>query len=459
MGAYSRACAASSQERGRCKGVGLAVTARVLIVARDDRYAGPLALGLDRLGWRSVTARGEQGALAAAGDLPIEACIVDLSGGDPELHALPARLKSAALPRRLPVVGIGASEDDPALDLAVPQSLEPAQAAARLEALVRSAVAEEELALRRETFAERGAPLRERATDTGPLLVLTVGEPAPRFLALSNALGEAGAEVVAALTPYTAFDYLHERDFHAVVLWSGDRPAEALSIASGIRRNTRLYHTPTVLIGEGGEPTAGEAFSRGVSDLVAVEAGAAEAARRTLSLARLYRRELAIRATLEAGRGSGLMDAATGLFTRELFAAHLARMSEAARVRRRRLSVAVLKIAERPAAALARREGSLDRAMPQIGSMMGRLVRVEDTAARLGPEVFALALPAAGLAEARAAAERIAAVLACTAFESRSGSAPFTLDFEIGAAELEPGEAAARTLERAAAKVLSRAAG
>ena len=45
----------------------MAVDARILIVARDDVRAGPLAEGLDRLGWRTITARGPYAALAALG--------------------------------------------------------------------------------------------------------------------------------------------------------------------------------------------------------------------------------------------------------------------------------------------------------------------------------------------------------------------------------------------------------
>jgi two-component system, cell cycle response regulator PopA len=36
----------------------MSVQARVLIIARDETVAGPLADGLDRLGWRTVTAQG-----------------------------------------------------------------------------------------------------------------------------------------------------------------------------------------------------------------------------------------------------------------------------------------------------------------------------------------------------------------------------------------------------------------
>ena len=86
-------------------------------------------------------------------------------------------------------------------------------------------------------------------------------------------------------------------------------------------------------------------------------------------------------------------------------------------------------------------------------------MRIEDTAARLSPEVFALALPATSLTDARACGERIAAVIACTAFEAGEGKTPFTVDFDIGIAQLEPGENAARALERAASRALQREAG
>ncbi|MEI2559109.1 hypothetical protein, partial [Acinetobacter pittii] len=87
-----------------------------------------------------------------------------------------------------------------------------------------------------------------------PLKVLTVGEPAPKFLALAHALRDLGAEAIGAFTAYTAFDYLHDQEFDAVVLWAGETHAEALSIAGGMRRNTRLYHIPTVLyLREGAE--------------------------------------------------------------------------------------------------------------------------------------------------------------------------------------------------------------
>jgi len=437
------------------------VQARVVIVARDDALAGPLSHGLDRLGWRTVTARGGYAALAALADLQIEAALIDLAGG-PEALDLAERMKEACAPRRLPVVAVGqpdASLERRGFDLTLTPPLHPAQVAMRLETLVRTAVAEEEFELRLETFAERGRGLEVIEPPTTPHQVLAIGEPAPQFLALSNALAEHGAEVVGSFTAYTAFDYLHERRFDAVVLWAGENPQEALSIAAGLRRNTRLFHTPALLyMRPQSYVTAAEAYHRGVSDVATPDTPESETARRVVELARSYRRQAAVRQALEAARTSGLMDAASGLFTRDLFAAHLARLARAARERNRPLSVCVLRVADKPETMAARAGGWIARAIPQIGSMIGRLVRVEDTAARLAPEVFALALPATTLGAARAAGERIAAVIGCTAFEAGDGKPPFVIEFDLGVAEVAGEESAVRALEAAAAEAFGRKA-
>jgi len=425
---------------------------RILVVAPDDARAGPLCQGLDALGWRTVTARGAGGALSVIMDLPVEAVVLDARLDDPE--GLAEALRGTAQPRRLPILAIAAPESlarSTAFDLVMTVTPHPAQAALRLEQLFRAALAEEEIALREATFAARGVPLA-RDVSEAPVRVLAAGPPDHRFLALSNALDQEGAEVIAAPTAYTAFDYLHERAFDAAVLWGGEDHTAAQSIAAGMKRNTRLYHIPVVLYLNGqAEMNLGELFGRGFADVAASDTPEEETARRVMALARTHRRHQAVRRALETVRGSALADAATGLFTRELFASHLARVAEASRERRRPLSVCVLKVTETPELSALRAGGWVDRALPQIGAMLSRLIRVEDTAARLSPEVFALALPATRAAQARIAAERIAAVIGCTAFDAGSGRAPFVVGFDIGAAELQAGEGPAQLLERASA--------
>jgi two-component system cell cycle response regulator PopA len=435
---------------------------RVLVVAETDEQIGALCRGLDGLGWRTMTARTGSAAVAALTDFTLEAAILD--AGHAEFAALPEALRLAAGARRLPVIALGPQTaemtEGAVFDLIMAQAPHPAQAALRIEQLVRAAIAEEEFRLRQATFALHGAALDPGEPDPSPIRVLIAGAPDHRFIALSNTLTAGGAQVVAAPTPYTAFDYLHESAFDAAVLWGAPDHAPALSIASGMKRNTRLYHIPLALyLRSEGEINLSELYNRGFSEVAAADTPEPDTAARVLALARTHRRHLGIRKALEAARGSGIMDPSTGLFTRHLFASHLGRVAEAATARRRPLSVCVLRVSDSEAVARARPGGWLDRAMPQIGAMVSRLVRVEDTAARLAPEVFVLALPATPGPAARLAAQRIAAVIGCTAFDAGPDRSPFVVEFDVGVAELMQGEGAGAVLERASADLhASRAA-
>ena len=362
--------------------------------------------------------------------------------------------RPATAPRRIAVIMM--RRDDRHLvpdgwDMVFTRDAHPQQILLSVEHLVRGCVCEEEYATRCASFAADMPDLDAQMASQPPLSLLSVGQPDPEFLAMSHALRSQGVDVVAALTSYGAFDYLHDRNFDAVLLWGGQQPAEALAIAGGMRRNTRLFHTPVLLrLNRLVEIDAGDAYLRGVNDIANPSATVAEIADRLTRLARGYRRRTTIRKTLDAMRHRPEMDTGTGLFGRELFAAHLARLTEACRQRQRALSLCVLRIADTPEIARARAKGMLERAVPQIGSMVARLVRSEDSAGRLSNEVFAIALPATTLAQARNVGERISAVISCTAFDSGQGKPPFVVEFTIGAAELQPGETAAAALMSAA---------
>lgn len=425
---------------------------RVLVVADADDSLDSLCEGLDRLGWRTLTARDLDAAILALEDLTIDAAVVDTALLDASAIA---RLRSSTDARYLTILGVGAPMGAGlnGCDLTLSRAPHPAQAAMRLEQMTRAAVAEEEFVLRQATFGQHGVALAAPDMEASPLNILTAGAADRRFLALSNALVELGAEVVAAPTPYTAFDYLHERAFDGAVLWGDRSHAPALAIAAGMRRNTRLYHIPLTLYlrdEEAGE-ALGDLYRRGFADVADPTTPEEDAAARVVALARNHRRQQGLRRALDAVRGSDLMDEATGLFSRDLFASHLSRLVDGARVRSRPLSVGVLRVAGREALEALRAGGWLEKAMPQVGAMVSRLVRVEDTAARLSSETFALALPATDEASARLTAERIAAVIACTAFDAGNDRSPFVVELDVGVAQLNAEDTALTLLERAAA--------
>ena len=435
--------------------VNLSVHARLLLLSRNDDWLHGLGESLDRLGLRTLSVHDSEAARLALGDIAIEAVLVE---DDAEATAeLAEALRQAALPRRAPIILMrrdGNHVIPDGWDMVFTQDAHPQQIVLSVEHMVRACVAEEEFDTRCQTFNISGNTSDFLEESGEPISLLSVGKPDPEFLALTHDLRQRGIEVTAAISSYSAFDYLHDKNFDVVLLWGDNQPAEALSIASGMRRNTRLYHTPVLLrLNKTDELDLGDAYLRGVNDIANPKAGVTEIGDRLMRLARGHRRQATIRKTLEAMRKKPEMDKATGLFGRDLFAAHLARLSQAATARNRPLSICVLRIAETPEIVRARQKRILDRAVPQIGSMIARLVRAEDSGGRLSNDVFALALPATTLEAARNVGERIAAVVGCTAFDSGGGKPPYVVEFDVGAAQIRDGEPAAEALMRAASAI------
>ena len=423
------------------------ISVRVMLVAsRRARFSG-LQSGLESAGCDTLWVADADQAVMALETRAFDVAVIDLD--EPGIAAQLERIRAVTPDRYLPVMGVGYS-DLVSVDLRMTEVPHPTQALVRLEHLMRAAVAEEEFLLRCQTFADHDATLRRIETDSQPVTVLAIGSADERFLALSNMLASHGVEVVAAPTPYTAFDYLHERAFDAAILWGGENRSVAMSIASGMKRNTRLYHIPLILyLRAGDEVNLNDLYLRGFADVVETDISEADTAERVLALAHNYRRRVSIRRALDSVRVSHLTDGVTGLFLAEPFASHLGRVYAASARRRRTLSLCVLRVAKSEALSAINRGGWVDRALPQVGAMISRLVRVEDTAACLSQDSFAIMMPATSVRAARQAAERIAAVIACTAFEAGEDRSPFVFDFDIGVAEMTEGEGPIQLLERA----------
>ena len=140
-------------------------------------------------------------------------------------------------------------------------------------------------------------------------------------------------------------------------------------------------------------------------------------------------------------------DARTGLWLREPFDVHLARLATDHHASGRPMSMVVLRVTP----AIGAPEPSPEvwrKGFSEIASLAARLMRDADSGVTLGADLIALALPAARLKNAKRTAERIASVAECTAFASGEGAAG-PLVFEQSVVELQPGESGAAMLARA----------
>lgn len=317
---------------------------------------------------------------------------------------------------------------------------------AQITAITRVSILEEERARRFETLQSLGvAP--PATPEPRKLKALYIGGPSPMFLALERSLAQHDGLVAAAFSSFAGFDHLHDEPFDAVVLNGAQDPATALSLCAALRRNASLYHLPTmVVISPDDHTSGGAAIERGASAVAASNAPCGPSMGWLFEAIRRERRRRTAEHDIRALRDL-MGDTRTGLFQRNAFDAHLARLAHDHHVSGRPLCLAVLRVLPAPGSRDPS-EQAWKRGFAEIASLAGRLMREADSGAAIGGDVIAIALPAARLKAARRTAERIASVAECTAFASGEGGVG-PLVFEQSAVELQPGESGAGMLARA----------
>lgn len=320
------------------------------------------------------------------------------------------------------------------------------QIASRLRALVRLKVMEDIVRRRRAAAEAFGHDDFVVPEDSGRPTVLFVGEATTRFLDLRHALSRADADVVAAFSSYSAFDYLHERAFDAVVLNATTRQEMAFTISSAMRRNARLYHTPVLLLSRSNrQEEADEAFARGVSDILPWDADETEIRERVLRLASERQRRRKARAQLDACRATKTLDDDSGLFKARFGLAHLQDLLNSGEKAHRPTGLVLMKLG---APSEAQSDAAIRSARIQFASMLRHLLRAEDCPVAMSNDLYAAILPCTHLDGADSVAERIRAIAECTAFEGDDPLKAFRLTVETGTSEARGGETAEALIER-----------
>lgn len=392
-----------------------------LLVAGDAGVAGELAEALRALGLSAVSCSFET-LDRRASEMRADGVVT--------LGAAPA----STLPPGCVRIAVDA-DDDAKADAVLRGPAHPIQIAARMRALLRLRVLERTARIRAGDLRTLGADPAPVSRAQAPTSVLYVGEPGPVFMSLSHAMRARDAEIVGAFSTFNAFDYLHERAFDAVALNAAPTPETAHTVCSAMRRNTRLYHTPAVILTPREfYPEADEAFARGASDILPADTDEAEIGRRLLGLAAERRRRRDAKTLLDACRVTRALDEETDLFSERFARAHAASLLEEAGRTGDALSVVALK-AGAPASAGPREGPRAMRAMTEFASMLRHCVRAEDLSARMGGERFFLILPATAAHEAEVVADRVRAIAECTAYESEDPLNPFRMEIRHAVVE------------------------
>lgn len=387
------------------------------------------------------------------------AIVVDTRGDNgPKAGDLVRSLKAALGPRAGLFMAWSNGEENfdlSAFDGVLDAFATPSVLAARLGSSLRIAVMADEAKLRFRTLARFGGPAHPPIVNSAKApRILLFGQPGPDLLRFTTALTQQGAESIAAFTSFTAFDYLHESEFDGVVILARDDRATALSFCAAMRRNARMFHMPCLILASPDFDNPHEAIERGATDFAVAGDDDEAAADRLLNFVDEKRSRDALNLAFAAARAPAAMEATTGLYAPSFFLSHLESLARRAHETDRPLSIALARLDMDASLGVMHTRHGIERLMSQSGAMLSRLVRAEDVAARLDQTTFAVAFPSSDEEAATIAADRIAAVLECTAFDvqadhtSYSNDQPIQIKLAIASADLAPHENATHLLQR-----------
>ncbi len=331
-------------------------------------------------------------------------------------------LKTHFAPKDIPFIGALTRQGD--IDTTVFDSVifPPAhvtQIANRVSSMIRLGQMEREIIRRVDTLRE-DFNINYELTDEAlrnPFRILFIGKASPDFMVIINALQKKNVEVVAAFTSFSAFDFLHERTFDAVVMNALEQSEPALTISETMRRNAKLFHVPTLfLVNPDKFEDYDLAYQKGARDIISSGADTEEISGRILELANYHRIHSQLKREFGNVGGKDCLDAETGVFNAAFFTAHLRRVCETMRLTQEPISLMAIRV--RPNAHFEISATKINEAIAQIGTMLKSLVRMQDITARMDADVFMIAFPSQDRASVEPVIDRISGIVDCAAFES-----------------------------------------
>lgn len=315
----------------------------------------------------------------------------------------------------------------------------PSQISTRVNSMIRLQEMEREIELRTQTLSQDFDITHSlsEADLAKPYRILFIGEASPEFMVIINALQKRNVEVVAAFTSFSAFDFLHESSFDAVVMNALKGAEPALTIASTMLRNSKLYHVPSLLlVNDETFEYKEKAFESGVKDIIPHNSDEIEIAGRIMELANYHRIHSQLKTEFNLIGGEACSDIASGTFNANFFEKHMARICNYYKNTDTPISLIAVRTFKNLDVPLP--VDKIARANAQIGGMIKNLVRMQDIVARIEDDLFFIAIPGMPSKLINSVIERISGVVDCAAFETgQQDPKSFTMQITTASTELQ----------------------
>jgi two-component system, cell cycle response regulator PopA len=349
-----------------------------------------------------------------------------------------ANIKTALIKARyaginVPVLALTSSQvsTDFEFDSILLKPCHPAQIVLRTIGLIRLAHMEQEIGLRLETLEHDFGIAHERPknNDNEPFKILFVGKATPEFMIVINALQRKNVRVVAAFTSFTAFDYLYEQTFDAVVMNGLTSLDSALSVTQTMRKNAKLYHVPALLLTKDIRKRDQDAvYDAGMNDILDAQANLEDISARVLEQANFHRMHETLKHEFGMLGGDTCTDTVTRLYNKSFFNAHLARVFKFYDSQDVPVSLCLIRIAPQDSN---KTDDAIAASYQQIGIMIKNLVRLQDITARLEPNLFAISFPGQTAGQLGPVIERIESILKCATLSDPLTGAVLKIKLEL----------------------------
>jgi two-component system cell cycle response regulator PopA len=249
--------------------------------------------------------------------------------------------------------------------------------------------------------------------------VLFIGKASPSFMVIINALQDKGVEVTAAFTSFSAFDYLHGDPFDAVVMNALDQTEPAFSISETMRRNSKLFHTPTLFLVKGHSfKDYDGAYKRGARDIIDCDADSEEIRGRILELANYHRIHEQMKSDFLNLAVDAAVDESGTAYSQEFLRAHLPRISRDAAKLDVPVSLIGLKLTSQSVDHVT--SEAIEAAYSKTADLLNNLVRMQDVVCRWDKDKFILAFYDTNQTEAEIILTRVRALLDCAVYQTGS---------------------------------------
>lgn len=355
----------------------------------------------------------------------------------------------------LPFIGAlfreGRYEDQDTFDSIIYAPAHAMQISQRTEAVLRLQRMEREIFQRVDTYNDDFGIDCDFSLDAieRPFNILFIGKATPSFMTILNALQNQNVSVSAAFSSFSAFNFLHDEEFDAVVMNALEDEESSILVIETMRRNSRLYDIPVIFLTKEVKEDVESIYNYGVHDMIQENADMPEIRGRILEAANFHRIHQHMKKSLRDLRFDGCTDLATGMFNRDFLIHHMNRVVGYCQANKYDLSLIALKIQ-----ANAPMNIPIDRiaqAENQVGSMLKALLRVQDISARVAKDTFILVFPEQGVDRLAPILERISGIVDCAAFDSGNPDAggPFTMSIEAVKIARMPHETAEQLLANA----------